>query len=322
MKMKIFEAANRLFPIPNMEKYARNTYSFMIAQTTIRIFYFWLLYASIAIYTRWDPGIGTQVKILTLWPVWWIKFVSFPIAFSVIKSAFIGATLLTAVFPFVRIFRVLTFVALLELVALYMTVLQADVDWHSAILVAFLLIFLPAGWNKFDNVPNLIKQKTLFLFWACQALTLLTYSMAGLGKILGAIEQYSRGQVHAFAPKAVALHAAERIIATNTVSPMGSLVVDHYLLAWPFFVGSIYLMVFAFWVAFRPRLHQFWGLGLILFHVASYLTMNISFFIHTIILAMFLLNSPFREKEVTLAPAIFELPLFGWIFKKIRSAFL
>jgi hypothetical protein len=303
--------------MPPFEQYAKNSYSFMVAQTTVRIFYAFLFYTSIAVYTRWDLGLEPQVKILPLWPIKWITLVDFSTAFLLIRGGFLVITLLTSLFPQYRLLRALSFVALLEFVSLYMTVLKADVDWHAAILAAFLLIFLPDDWNKFNELPQLAKKKFLFTFWAVQVLTLLTYTMAGIGKILGFVDQLFSGQVHFFAPKAAALHIADRMIVTNSVSPLGPWIIDHYLLAWPFFVAPLYFMIFAFWAAFRPRLHQFWGLGLILFHVASYLTMNIGFFIHNMILAMFLLNSPFRGKEGNVIETSFELPLFGWLLKKI-----
>lgn len=232
-----------------------------------------------------------------------------------IRLLFIVGTFFAAIFPEQRFARILAFLGLIEFVSLYASFSKIDVDWYTWILVAFLLIFLPKGWNNPIRATLLTRQKFLLIFWACQSVLLLTYSMSGLGKVFASISQFLLGEVHSFSIDATALHIADRLLATNATSVFGPLIINNPWIGWPFFVGSTLLMLFAFLAAFRLPLQRIWGIGLIMYHIGAYLTMNIAFSFNVLLIALLLLHSPFKDENMKWQEILLDVPFLGKIFK-------
>lgn len=306
----------RILVFPKVQAFAQTIFPFLQAQSLIRFYYFSLLYFSVVFFPQWwDVSTVAQTAISPLWPVSWMHLVGLPVAVYSIRLLFLGGALLAAFFPAQRLARILAFVGLLEFVSLYTSMWRLDVDWYVWVLTAFLLIFLPNGWKNPLKTSLSNRQKFLLVFWGCQAIVLLTYSMSALGKIYGSFLQFFLGQVHSFAPQAAALHIADRLLTTNATSVFGPFIINHPWVGWFFFVGAIYLMFFALFVSFRFSLQRIWGIALILYHVGAYLTMNIGFSAHILLIAILFLNSPFYAAGTTWRTILFDLPLFGWMMK-------
>lgn len=301
---------------PAVHVFAQKTVPFLRAQNLVRFYYFCLLFFSVFLFTNWwDVSFVTQSVISPFWPTSWIYLVSPIFAVYSIRLLFIAGAFLAAVFPEQRFARVVAFLGLIEFVSLYASFWKLDVDWYTWILVAFLLIFLPKGWSNPIKATLLTRQKFLLIFWGSQAIVLLTYSMSALGKIFGSTSQFLLGEAHSFSIEASALHIADRLLATNATSVFGPLVINHPWIGWPFFVGAIYLMLFAFFASFRLSLQRVWGIGLILYHIGAYLTMNIAFSSNILLLALLLLHSPFKEQNTKWQTILLDIPLFGWVFR-------
>lgn len=307
----------RNIPFRNFQTFSGRLEPFAGARMLVRIYYLFLLYASVGLLPRGDPTLAAEVSVDPLWPVWWITGVPFPIAFAAIRVSFIVAAIAAVIVPERRLTRAFAAVALLEFVALYASALRLDVDWYIWVLTAFLFIFLPDGWQEPNPFPPVRRERFLLVFWGCQAANLLTYSMAGFGKVIGAITQLAAGEIHAFSFDAAARHVADRLLTAGETSILGPWVIAHPGIAWPLFIGSMYLLVFSFWIAFRPALHRAWGVGLILFHVVSYLSVDIGFSKHIFLNAILLVHSPFRNPSAPWQDAVRELPLIGGLAKRI-----
>lgn len=303
--------------LPAMHAFAEKAAPFLQAQHIVRFYYFSLLYFSMLFFTTWwDTSFVTQANISPFWPTSWMNLVDPTVAVYSIRLLFLAGTFFAALFPAQRLARLLAFVGLLEFVSLYASFWKLDVDWYTWVLCAFLLIFLPSSWSNPAQTSFVNRKKFLLVFWGCLAVILLTYSMSGLGKIVGVVQQISAGQVHSLALDAAALHIADRLITTNATSVFGPLVIDHPWLGWPFFVGfNFYLMLFSFWAAFRPSIHRLWGAGLILYHIGAYLTMNIGFTANILLLALFCLYSPFEKPNTPWRTMLLDMPIFGWVAK-------
>jgi len=310
-------AFQRNFPFRGFSAPSRQREQFSHARILIRMYYLFLLFTSIGMLPRYNSSLAAEVSVDPFWPIWWVGWVPFPIAFGAIRISFIATSLFATLSPERRLARLSVSVALLEFVALYTSVLRLDVDWYVWILTAFLLVFLPDGWREPDPFPAAGRERFLLVFWGCQAVTLLTYSLSGLGKILGAAWQIGTDQAHAFSPDAAARHIADRLLNTEEVSILGSWVITHGWIAWPFFLGSLYLLTFSLSTAFRPALHRWWGIGLILFHIANYLTINIGFSAHIFLNTLLLVYSPFHPKKGRVWETLEALPFFGILAQRI-----
>ncbi len=302
-------------PLRHLAQYAAEAQVFISARLLVQVYYFFLLFISIALF-RWDPSFGAQTQIETPWPIMWFPLVGFTTAYIFVRLFFIGASILAAWKPEWRSARILSFVALFEFCSLYLSVLQLDMDGYGLVLTSLLFIFLPSGYTE-EKTTTLVRMKFLVVFFAVQAENLLTYSMGGVGKLYGAITQITAGQSHFFDIHAAALYIADRQILTNMRTVLGPWAVDHYILSYLWLLCTLYLLLFSFVIAFRPKLHRFWGLMLILFHVGNYLVINIGFVSHVFLWSLLLLASPFAPQKTSLKDMLINLPVFDLFFKKI-----
>ena len=191
-----------------------------IARTLIHVFYIFFLYYSLTRLTAWTQFQSFE-NLNPLWPVCWLRWVD-PHwgARFIMGSAFLGA-LLGALFPKYCWVRVAVFLGLLEFLALKYSFGKIGHSTHLMLIISFIFIFLPRKWSEPKSLSRATRQTVLAIFWGVQAFILMTYTLAGLGKIGGAIYQLVLGQMHAFHPEALAYHIAERLLQTGNSSLLG-----------------------------------------------------------------------------------------------------
>ena len=154
---------------------------------------------------------------------------------------------------------------------------------------------------------------------AAQALLLLFYSMTGCWKLLFGVIDAAGGRIGNFSPEALPLTLANRILQTGTDPLLADVVIDNVWLAWPMFLGLIYIQVVSLAIAFRPRLHVLWAYLQIGFHLGTWLLMQIVFAEHILLLILLLVLSPQRLAFRSLVEALGDLPLLGWISRRRLS---
>ncbi len=288
--------------------------SFAVARTLIHVFYLFFLYYSLTRLTAWSQFQQFD-NLNPLWPVYWLHWVD-PRwgARFIMVFAFLSA--LTGVFfTQYRWVRAAVFVGLLEFLALKYSFGKIGHSTHLMLIISFMFIFLPCGWSNPKPLSRATRQTVLFLFWGVQAFILMTYTLAGLGKIGGAFYQMALGQMHALHPQALAYHIAERLLQTGSSSLLGVFFIENPWLGFPAMLVMLYAQVFSFWIAFRPSLHRLWGGLLILFHISVSLTLSINFHPQVFLVGLFFLYSPFR-RPATFRELCIALPIFGFLFKK------
>jgi hypothetical protein len=127
--------------------------------------------------------------------------------------------------------------------------------------------------------------------------------------------------VHSFAPSAFAMHIAAKLAHSGTIGMAGAFLAEHPALAWPAYVGVIYLECVSFVVAFRPELHRLWGVALIAFHIASFVTMDVLFSKNVLLLLLFGVASPFAPETASWPRVVRALPGVGLCiagFRRLR----
>ncbi len=286
---------------------------FAVAQTVIRCFYGFLLYVAIAQFGEFS-GLVERRTFSPLWPVVWLHWTHSPNAALALLTFYTGSSVLVAIWPGPRWTRILAFAGLLEFVALKNSFGKIGHSLHLLVLVSFVLTFLPAGWDAARAATakaRRLRQSTLLVFWTCQAAILLSYTMAGLGKLGGAIYQIALGQPNAFMPSALAAHIAQRLLQTNSSSALGAWIIGHPGLTWPLMPLPVYLEFFSFWIAFRPPLQRLWAAALVVFHVATFFTMTISFPQSCFLLAIFFFPTVWQAASCSTWQMLLNLPLVG-----------
>ncbi len=304
-------------PLRHLERFTRSDMPFQRARYMVQAYYFFLLFMSVGMFSSWNVSMGTQAHIVTLWPLAWLPLVDFIFGYTLIRVAFIAASVFAAFSPHLRIARILSFICLTEFVTLQMLILQLDVDGYALIVTSLFLIFLPTATK---NPPAQIQQRFLLIFWGVQAFNLLTYSMVGIGKLVGAVEQIAAGTSNFFSPNAAALFIADRLIVTDASSAWGVWAVTHFELVYPYIIVTLYISLVAFLVAFRPQLHRTWGLLLIIYHIGNFLVINIAFSAHIFLWAILLLGSPFAPEKVRMREIARSLPFFDILVRTVVRA--
>lgn len=297
------------------ETFVRQRQAFARACTLVRCYYGALLFLAVLSLPEW-PGLLQHRSVAPLWPVAWLSLVELPAGIVLIFVLHLTGSLAGALWPERRGARALAFVGWLQYVALINSFGKINHGLHLWVLTTFLLLFLPRRGGKEAALSRARRQQFLQVFWSCQAVTLLVYSMAGLGKILGAIYQMAAGQAHAFQPDALAILTADRLLQTNVRGLLSEWLIAHPWFGWPLMLADLYLQFFSFWAAFRPVLQRLWAVLLILFHVGAFLLMTIAFTQNVLLLAVL-----FMDSGADLPRALAALPLFGQLFKKVFSFF-
>lgn len=291
----------------------RQTESFRAARIVVRCYYVVVLFFAAATMQDWS-GYLDRREVLTLWPVWWLDAAPVRAGMLGILGGYLAAAVLGAVFPDRRWARTLVFVGLLEFVALDNSFGKINHNHHLWVLTAFLLMFLPdtSAWTA----NRATRQRYVTILWSCQAMVLLTYTMSGLGKAIGAIYQLFAGQNNILMPTGCASIIADRLLQTHSTSWSGPWLLAHPWFGWPLMLACVYLELFAFWAAFRPSLHRWWAAGLILFHVGVYLLMSIAFSQAVMLVGLLFLASPFRGEESIRGVIAKQLPVLSCFSRK------
>jgi hypothetical protein len=288
--------------------------AFIHAYWMIKIYYGVLLFFPVASLPDW-PGLLARATLNPLWPVAWLRLVDLRSGVLAILIFYLSGAFLGAIFPGQRWARALTFLGVFEFYAFENSFGKINHSMHLWVLTAFIFIFLP-HLERANQTPRSLRQRFLIIFWGCQAILLLAYTMSGLGKLVGGFYQIFAGQIHIFLPGAFSMVVAERLQQTASASLLGPWLIAHPLAGWPFMLADLYLQFFSFWAAFRPALHRFWAIALILFHIGSYLFLAINFAPMALLVAILLLNSPFVRPTDGWREALCDLPLFGILFRR------
>ncbi|MDZ4285358.1 MAG: hypothetical protein U1A23_00340 [Candidatus Sungbacteria bacterium] len=230
------------------------------------------------------------------WPIFWAAHVDYQHAVTGIVVGFVFAALIGAFCWRYRIARVAAFGGVLQYHAFLSSFGGPQHQLDLWLWTAFLLIFLPD--IRIKQAETSDDRKTfLLVFWTIQAFVLLTYSMSGFLKLYEALMQYLNGQAHAFSFDALALHASTLLLRMHETVPLAPLVINHPFLGWLPFIGVLCLELFSFFIAFKPSLHRQWALGLVLFHIGTYLVMRAIFVSPSILLMILFFESPFQKQN-------------------------
>ena len=302
---------------PEEGVFARQARQFTTAQVIVRCFYGFVLYYAVAECAEF-PNLLSRMNFRPLWPIAWIALLqgSRAPAIAGVVAFYALACVAGAFFASYRAVRVLVFVGMLEYFSFRNSFGKIGHGTHLFVSLSLVLVFLPRDWHRRAAIASRhTRQETLLVFWACQAAVLLSYTMSGFDKLMGALYQMATGQTSAFSPGALGAHIANRLVQTHSHSLLGSFIIEHPYLTWPLMPLPIYLEFFAFWMAFRPALQRWWALALILFHVGTIFTLTITFPVACLLLALFFAQSPFAPATTRWRELAAGVPVFGQLLR-------
>ena len=282
--------------------------------------------ASVYISAQLLVGIGAAVETTKswdfLWPLYWVDPNYARTQLRVVATLCFLSSLLAVVFHRVLAIRILFCVLFLMSSTVANSSAGINHGTHAWFWVSFALIFLPGEKHATQNNSSRARMMSYITTVALvQTLLFLFYSMSGFWKIGIGIQAAIRGQDGGFSPQGLAYNLADRIVQTNTDPLLANFFIDNYFLAWFGLLAIMYIQFTAISVAFRPNLHRLWGMLLILFHLGTWLLMEILFNAHVLLLTMFFVFSPFRPEKIELRDIFADLPLLGHLVPLFYKAF-
>jgi len=255
-----------------------------------------------------------------LWPAaWWFGWFSVRTSVNLIFTGYLVASLVAAALPERRWARIAYAFTLLQYMALINGFDKTNHNLHAWLFVAAILIFLPRGpWA--GRTRKLDRQYFLAVFWSAQFVVLFFYSLTGMWKILFAFKSLFEGRTGGFSFAGFSYIVASRILRGNEDTVLGHFFVQHEIIGWALYIGTMYLESTSILIAFRPRLHRVWGIGLILFHFATQLTMGFSFTENVALVGLLFVCSPFSPEKVSVKEAVCDLPGLHFVIRRIARA--
>jgi hypothetical protein len=205
---------------------------FTAAQTLIAAYYAVLFFFAAGELFSWQ-GYRDAGDLTPRWPVFWLRFVDPGAGIAAILWLHLLGGLLAVTLSRYRWARIVVFVSLLEHMALKFSFGAVNHGDHLGVLIAFVLIFLPAGWHVRGGAGRTVRAATLLVFSGAQALILLTYSMAGMWKAGGILQQWIQGELVTYLhPQGLARQIAAKMIEDDAPSLLGPWLVEHPWVGW------------------------------------------------------------------------------------------
>lgn len=253
---------------------------------------------------------------LSLWLSDLFPVAQWQVATSVASLTVAGASLLCAIQPSLRLPRIAVAAGLTVYWAIAFD-MKGKIDHgnHLVIWTAIVFVLLPGlGDRQRGRLRAYVGT-----FVGAQALVGLTYSCAGICKLLGVYFDWPEGLTW-FNPDALPLPlhvAAGWKKAEGTL--LGPFILSNPGIAWALNMVTLYLELFALPAMFSVHAHRIWGAGLVGMHMAIMHTMNISFANGVMPLVLLLIASPLAPGRMDLRKTVEGLPLVAFALRRLRG---
>ncbi|MCY4512934.1 MAG: hypothetical protein OXB86_04530 [Bdellovibrionales bacterium] len=231
-----------------------------------------------------------------IWSVSWMSFIpeKFPVVLAFVLAGFLFS-MIGVLFPHKKWLRVFVFLLVFQSLALKYSPIKIGHSSHILLFTSFWLIFI----NLNNKSKELIKEQNKLYLWAIQVSFLGAYFLTGLWKLrdfMGYLMKMDWSEI----PRCLGANFADEYISYNLESPFYEGVLK--VLEWPFinhllWLGVILFQVCVLVVAWFPPLQRVCGLLIILFHVSTFIFMDLRFLPNQYIALIFLVCHPYQRKR-------------------------
>lgn len=310
----------RLLKWPSISDLAHEEHIVSKVRTVLHFYYFGMMYLAV-LNMQWGTNLNTRNGFEPIWILSWLHDMPFTSVASIFYIVAIGGMFLGGLSHWWSIGRFMGFVGIWALHAMESSFGQPNHQWYPWLFTSFLLIFLP-GRTFSEDASYEAKRKILLLLWSAQAMFLLTYSMSGLQKIRVGVEQLLHGEVGAFGIGGFSMLVANWHNVFQAKTDLGWFIIQNPEIASLLYLGAIYLEFFALWSSIRPSIQRLWAVGLVTFHMGTYLFMGILFTQHVLLLIVLFFFQPFVAGKISIEEMILDIPLAGGVyalFKRLKT---
>ena len=287
-------------PLPPRGALTRLSLHFERAQWLVQTYYLLSAYICSQLLLQVGGMTKAQTTWDFLWPLKWVTATGDTnLTLRMLAVAALLSSLLAVQFHALRPVRALFALTFLLAGTIPNSVGSINHPYHAWFWIAALLVLLPDMETASRSREK--KMSYVTVIFGAQLLILFFYSMSGAWKLYFGILSAFHGVEGNLSPRGLALTLADRIVQTGTAPLSADFFITNYWLAWPMFLGVMYLQCTAVVVAFRPRLHAVWGYALALFHFGTWMLMEIMFIQHFLFLLLLFVLSPFPARRLDFA---------------------
>lgn len=263
--------------------------------------FFYLLLFALATFNFKQVNIlinfNPQDEVLFVWPVAWIpNSLLAPIGIALSFTCII-LPLIAFYFHKYRTPKILVF---LSLFFFWATIYAANNyvfhSMHAMILVCGSFCFLPTNLSLTDSIDK--RDKVVRTLWLAIALILLTYTCAGISKLIGSIYDLSNGGISLFSPDILSVTLAKYWDLKTKFQILTPFFIQNDWLNYPFYLFVIFIELIAIYFAFNLKRLSFIGVALIWFHWAADNSMGDPFPTAIWIILYMIVSSPFNRYKI------------------------
>lgn len=265
----------------------------------VRLFYaLYFFILTLHFVKQWSKLISAVVPRLP-WPVFWIRYLDSPPVW--IKGFFIFNVLtvgLAMLYPARRSLRAGAFLGTLFIGAIY----SADIGgWprmtctQAYTMVTFILIFLPDG-EKLKRISDSWRATCVLVLLSMTVM--LSYASSGLWRLKVSIWSLLEGNKPMLAWDGLATVISGWFFTSDRIGAMGPFLIENRWASGPGMILATALEISSFYFIWRPGLYRTWGILFMLFHLAVILAMELPFDENHLLVALFLVCSPFGGEDI------------------------
>ena len=261
------------------------------------VFFLFLIFTQLS-----NKGYVLQEQMLDpLWPMVLLKQVSpLSIVLCCQISLIIGFILLTFFFNN-KFLKVFVFIVFFLYLAFLNSFGKINHQFHLVLMILFCFMLIPSQKKAH------YKEKTILIFASAQFFLMVAYSLTGFWKVFwGVIELFTK-EVSLFSPLSFRnIIIMQYQITSPTV--IGKWFLEHYVIGYLFYLGVVFIELFAIYAFFKSNLHKLWGVFLIAMHLGIHFVLNVNMYPAIIAIGLLLIMSPF-QKMTTIKETILALPI-------------
>jgi hypothetical protein len=287
------------------------------AKVLIFAFYLYNFYAAVGLaHKLLSSSKFNEAPDKYLWPIKWLEIFDFEIVKIALCISLVALSLVVLFSLESKPMRLVLFCVALFTIALSQSYLKISHQWH--------LHLFTLGILAFANLKR--KKNTLKYFFLVQLTILFVYSLSGTWKFLVSIYELFFLENSFYSHYAFASKIAFEMLIKKNEPLLSSFVLDFPAVFNGLLWVAVYIELFALYFAFKPRLHRFIGLSLLLMHLGNIAFLEVSFTKNIVIIGLFLIASPFapnsKYKLNMLTLNVYGLPYIGVMFLYIKNLFL
>ena len=309
-----FTAFRNALQYPSLSEMAHDTRIMTAARVLVAYYYYFLAFLSVLFLTS---GFLHKVNFDPFWPLSWSSWLEFDFATTVliVKLFFLAAAFLSLLFHNTWWSRLLIFIAIWQVHALESSFGSMNHHWYGWLYTSLIFVFLPNVWR--DESWN-TSRTFLLSIWFAQASVALLYTLAGIHKLITALEQFSQNEIHGLSIEGFSYLIADWNLKLQEEAMLASFFIQNPLIGGTLFICNIFFQIFSIWIMVRPSLQKVWAGVMLLFYAGVFLTMGISFHPLLILVLALFLHSPFIPEDNSFSRMVRDLPIIGYILDARR----